>query len=316
MPQYLKLLFIFLSAVDSDDDDEDDEDESLSRGLFEKKKKSQKCSKNKSGRKAKWSQSLLGDLVDIVISNDYYRNKLILTNTKNQKNGEIYKKVLVELKERAAVRNEEVPFDHVQLRTKFKKAIAECKKTSLTMKTSTGIKRFIDEKGYGPWFNSLFAIVKTRDACRPELAVEPSFVRTQSPCLPDSEASAAEASPGTSSSESKERVVAPRRRKRKTDESLHEAIDLIKTAINNDPVKEVLSYMSDQAQKSREHELNMLQMLLQAMPTQQVQPTLQERATAAANLHGLNGSDSRQYGNQMSSSVHPGDLNYQNFGFS
>lgn len=138
VPQYLKLLFIFLSAVDSDDD-EDDEDESLNLGLFEKKKKSQKCSKNKSGRKAKWSQSLLGDLVDIVISNDYYKNKLILTNTKNQKNGEIYKKVLVELKERAAVRNEEVPFDHVQLQTKFKKAIAECKKNSLTMKTSTGI---------------------------------------------------------------------------------------------------------------------------------------------------------------------------------
>ncbi|CAH3192536.1 unnamed protein product [Porites evermanni] len=283
-----------MNAVDSDDD-EDGEDESLSRGLFEKKKKSQKCSKNKSGRKAKWSQSLLGDLVDIVISYDYYKNKFILTNTKNQKNGEIYKKVLVELKERAAVRNEEVPFDHVQLRTKFKKAIAECKKTSLTMKTSTGIKRFIDEKGYGPWFNSLFAIAKTRDACRPELAVESSFVRTQSPCLPDSEASAAEASPDTSSSESKERVVATRRRKRKTDESLHEVIDLIKTAINNDPVKEVLSYMSDQAQKSREHERNMLQMLLQAMPTQHVQPTLQERATAAANLHGLIGSDSRQY---------------------
>ena len=68
-----------------------------------------------------------------------YKNKLILTNTKNQKNGKIHKKVLVELKERAAVRNEEVPFDHVQLQTKFKKAIAECKKTSLTMKTSTGI---------------------------------------------------------------------------------------------------------------------------------------------------------------------------------
>ena len=39
MLQYLKLLFIFLSAVDSDDDDEDDEDERLSRGLFEKKRK-------------------------------------------------------------------------------------------------------------------------------------------------------------------------------------------------------------------------------------------------------------------------------------
>lgn len=88
--------------------------------------------------------------------------------------------------------------------------------------------------------------------------------------------------------------MAPRRRKRQTDESLHEVTDVIKTAINNDPVKEVLSYMSDQAQKSREHELNTLQMLLQAMPTQQVQPTLQERGTAEANLHGLIGSDSRQ----------------------
>ena len=157
---------------DNDNDDDDDIDEHLSWSLLAKKK-SKKCSKNKSGRKAKWSESLLGDLVDIVISNDYYKTKLILTNTINQKNGEIYKKLVVELKERAAVRNE-VPFDHVQLRTKFKKAIAECKKTALTIKNSTGLKRFIEEKGYGPWFNSLFAIVKTHHACRPELAIEPS----------------------------------------------------------------------------------------------------------------------------------------------
>lgn len=147
------------SKLDSDDDDDDDIDESLSWSLVAKKK-SKKCSKNKSGRKAKWSESLLRDLVDIVISNDYYKTKLILTNTKNQKNGEIYKKVLVELKERAAVGNEEVPLDHVQWRTKFKKAIAECKKMALTIKNSTRIKRFIEEKGYGPWFNGLFAIVK------------------------------------------------------------------------------------------------------------------------------------------------------------
>ncbi|CAH3139870.1 unnamed protein product [Porites lobata] len=57
--------------------------------------------------------------------------------------------------------------------------------------------------------------------------------------------------------------------------------------------------MSDQAQKSREPELNTLQMLLQAMPTQQVQPTLQERGTAEANLHGLIGSDSRHCVNKF-----------------
>ena len=90
--------------LDSDDDD-DDIDENLSRSLLATKK-SKKCSKNKRGRKAKWCESLLGDLVDIVISNDYCKTKLILTNTKNQKNGKIYKKVLVELKERAAVRND------------------------------------------------------------------------------------------------------------------------------------------------------------------------------------------------------------------
>ena len=144
------------SKLDSDDDDDDDIDENLSWSLFAKKK-SKKCSKNRSGRKAKWSESLLGDLVDIVISNDYYKTKLILTNTKNQKNGEIYKKVLVELKERAAVRNEEVPFDHVQLRTKFKKAIAECKKTALTIKNSTGLRDLLKKR----------AVVHGSTACLP-----------------------------------------------------------------------------------------------------------------------------------------------------
>ena len=231
--------------------------------------------------------------------------------------------VLVELKERAAVRNEEVPFDHVQLRTKFKKAIAECKKTALTIKNSTGIKRFIEEKGYGPWFNSLFAIVKTRDACRPKLAIEPSsFECTQSTSsLTDSEPANAETSSSSSSAESKERIVVLRRRKRKTDESLHEAIGLIKSAIENDPVKEVLSYMSEQAQKSREqaqksreHELNILQMLLQGLPAQQPQLNLQVGpTTTACNSHDVVRNESRQYGNHMPSSANLGDLNYPHF---
>lgn len=133
-----------------------------------------KTSKNKGGRKAKWSQSLLGDLADIIISSDYYKKKIIFTNSKNQKNGEVYKKILDELKSRASARGEEVSFNYIQVRTKFKKAISECKKAALTIRTATGIKRFIDEKDYGSWFNNLFAVVKTRDACRPELAIEPS----------------------------------------------------------------------------------------------------------------------------------------------
>ena len=54
-----------------------------------------------------WSQSLLSDLVDIIISSEYYKKKLIFTNTKNQKNGEIYAQILVTLKEQASERDEE-----------------------------------------------------------------------------------------------------------------------------------------------------------------------------------------------------------------
>ena len=44
----------------------------------------------------------------------------------------------------------------------------------MTIKTATGIKRFLDDKGCGDWFDKLYSIVKTRDACQPEQAVEPS----------------------------------------------------------------------------------------------------------------------------------------------
>ena len=71
---------------------------------------------------------------------------MIFTNTKNQRNGEIYKNILAELKERAATREEQVPFDYIQVRTKFKKVISEYKSVALTVKTASGIARFVDEK--------------------------------------------------------------------------------------------------------------------------------------------------------------------------
>lgn len=95
-------MFTFLRTVDifpltdqqSGSDHEGSEDESGSNeniseslNLFVRNKTSRvkKTSKNKGGRKAQWSQSLLGDLVDILISSDYYKKKLIFTNTNNQK---------------------------------------------------------------------------------------------------------------------------------------------------------------------------------------------------------------------------------------
>ena len=60
------------------------------------------------------------------------------------------------------------------MRTKFKWCVATCKRICLTVKTSSGVKRLTDEKGYGKWFDLLYPIVKSRDSCQPEQAREPS----------------------------------------------------------------------------------------------------------------------------------------------
>ena len=79
----------------SSDDDEIEEGGSL--GLFVKKSKGKK---KKSGRKSPWRSEDIDDFIDIVVSNTYYKRKLIFTNTKCQRNGEIYAEILTELKKK------------------------------------------------------------------------------------------------------------------------------------------------------------------------------------------------------------------------
>ena len=90
------------------------------------------------------------------------------------------------MKKRSAERGEEFEGTIQQLRHKFKKCVGECKKAALTITTGTGIKIFQDSKGYGKWFNQLFQLVKSRDSCQPEQAVEPSAHLNESdPILED-----------------------------------------------------------------------------------------------------------------------------------
>ncbi|XP_068712215.1 S-antigen protein-like [Montipora foliosa] len=119
---------------DGEEDENGNEDGDGEDSVSEKTDKKAK----KAGRKAKWSQSLLDDTKHIIINSDYL-NKI--TNVKTQKNGQIYAEVLAELKKRCKSRNENVSFTVPQLRSKFKKLVAECKRVlALTTKTSTGVK--------------------------------------------------------------------------------------------------------------------------------------------------------------------------------
>ena len=234
-----------------------------------------KKTKKKAGRKAKWSNSLVDDMVDIVVNNDYYKKRLIFVNVKNQKNSEIYEKILKELKDRAISRGEDVPFTTKQLRTKFKKAIAECKKAALTIKTASGIKRFQDDKGYGSWFDQLFSLVKTRDSCQPEQAIEPSSVQlkagtTVNPFLEESERE----------DESGKNLFVPVKnvsRKRKKEDAQKEMLEVMKKALEKDPMKEYIQFAREEAERSRQHEARMMEMMCSQTPStvyQQMQSPL------------------------------------------
>ena len=133
---------------ENENGDEEDEEDSSSEQAEERMRKDGKRTK-KAGRKAKWNQTVLNDAVDIIIGSDYYKTKLIFTNVKTQKNGQIYAAILDQLKVRCKARNENIQFNVPQLRSKFKKLISECKRVALTIKTASGIKRFQEERGYG-----------------------------------------------------------------------------------------------------------------------------------------------------------------------
>jgi hypothetical protein len=82
----------------------------------------------KQGRRGNWSMHSLNDFIDIIVSDEYNRKKLIFTNTKNQRNASIYQSILTELKKRCAKRGEEFEATIPQLRNKFKKCVLSAKK--------------------------------------------------------------------------------------------------------------------------------------------------------------------------------------------
>ena len=166
------------------EDNEDDEQEFLASLVKKTKRKSKKR-----GRRSTWSPEEVDDLVDIIVNNPYYQRKLIFVNTKNQRNSEIYEKVLKEMKKRAGERGTQFTFNVSQMRTKFKKLVSDCKTAAMTIKTATGIKRFQEEQGYGRWFQALYSLVKTRDSCQPEQAHEPSATNPPPDKTEDSQAS-------------------------------------------------------------------------------------------------------------------------------
>ena len=234
---------------------------------------SNRAKKKKVGRKSSWKEDDITDMVDIVCNSDYYKKRIIFTNSKNSRNNEVYSKLLKDMQERFEARGHEVRFTVEQVRNKLKKLISECKKVALTVKTATGVNRFQEEKNYGPWFPMLFALVKSRDSCQPERAVEPTDgssenVNEESRASPASVQDSDE-STGNGSSDGRKLFVPVKNRGKKRKEVASSAVECMENLLERDPTKDLLEFYREENEKARRHELQLMKMIMSSQPPAQ-----------------------------------------------
>ena len=208
--------------------------------------------KNRKGRKCQWKESFVDDLVDIIVENEKYRQKLLLTNVKNAKNGQYMESVVKEIQERCTERGEESPYDVNQTRQKFRHCVQACRAAALKTKTTSDITRFQESKDYGQWFNKLMQYISTMDSCQREQAIEPSATMNDLECssfTPSSNASLSDSTPTNSIepnetpiNKKKRKVFVPdneTRKKTKTKENVGSVLTTLSATIKD--IKESLS---------------------------------------------------------------------------
>ena len=163
--------------------------------------------KGRAGRKPRWPEGYVNEIVHIICENEYYRRRLILTNSKASNNLEIYAKIVNQAKAHFSKSGgylEDFDFTPVQTRAKFKACVGICKKASMKRKCVSGITNFMYQQP--AWFKQLFPFVESRDSCDPNFAMEPSFSISASYPECSSEESPAE-SPDSCTSKSSDKLL-------------------------------------------------------------------------------------------------------------
>ncbi len=124
------------------------------------------------------------------------------------------------------------------------------------MKTASGIKRFQEERNYGAWFNELFALVKTRDSCQREQAIEPSGENDDL------------TNPSTNSAsfqdENNDYFVPTKKpcKKPSKDSQFQELMGVMKTLVEKDPLQDFLTFAREQEERDKQHELALIKLLM------------------------------------------------------
>ena len=283
------------SKVDLEGEEESEDQDSEYESVVEKfKVKSKKRCK---GRKSTWPEQHVNDMINVICSNDNLTRKLIFQNTKNTRNGDLFKKVVEDSQKACQERGENFEFDVKQSRTKFKSCVSLCKTAAMTVKTATGIQRFQDDKNLGQWFNQLYPLVKSRESAQPEQAIEPSASQdvtidenededstygfdlqseTPSPCSSNSVSSDGQ----TQAKKEPNKVLGKKRKnlfvpvktyKKKKSDPMAEAVSSFNKLLNNDPTKDLMNFFKDENEKSRQQELELFKLQMQSQMQMQMQ---------------------------------------------
>jgi hypothetical protein len=162
------------------------------------------------------------------------------------------------------------------MRNKFKKLVSECKKANMVFKTATGISNYKDEKDYSKWFDMLFPLIKSRESCQPEQAMEPSV----GPSTSDKESGINvfkfddDLDESETSMRSDEKLFIPKPTKKskrgenKLVEKTTEVLESVKSLVESQQTSSFLEFMEKENARARAHELEILKLLI---PSSQAQ---------------------------------------------
>ena len=151
------------------------------------------------------------------------------------------------------------------------------------MKAASGIKRFQDDKQFGPWFNVLTQIMKSRPSCQPDQGIEPGSYSTnlsdQTGLAADDISSTASPSPSTSSDGSNSldsstpkpgKMYVPIKSKKESKKSasngvVNEILTQMKTVIDyeQNSIAQLTSFFKEENERARQHELELLKVIFQ-----------------------------------------------------
>ena len=272
------------------DEESEEFDDLNSSNVFLKKHNKLK----EKGRKCQCSETLLNDLVDINVEHDKHSQKLLMTNTKNAKNGQYMDCVVKELNERCVDQGEVFPFDTNQTRQKFRRCVVACRAAALKIKTSSGIKPFQEPKHYEEWFSKLMQYVVTMDSCQRGQGIEPSATEHQaSPNISgndllyqdsvnDTSSSISQSVNEESSKTERKHFVPDRESGNKTKkkesienvfEKLNSTLNEIKKGLSNEDTNELTQFLKEDSEKQANRDSMFLILMSQMVQSHSIHST-------------------------------------------